>query len=127
MLSSIYRKIYEIILKEVNIEPDSLIKILEYIQDKRQNSFIYPSNMIDNFQIEERVMTRVLLLLVRESILKQAYKIFCPKCQNLNTNIFEDFVEVEEYEFCEKCEEVVFDSENPMKYLVILFKVIGNE
>ncbi|MCB2361975.1 hypothetical protein [Clostridium estertheticum] len=111
----------------ITLDEDKIINILEYIQQKPLNSYVYPELFDEKFNISINECMRVFILLEKKNTLKQVYKVYCPICKDFSESIFEDINELEEQTTCENCGKELFEKENPYKYVVIYFKVLRNE
>lgn len=127
MLSSFYQSILEKIIDKIEINKKELEEILEYVENKDINTYIYPEVIQDRFNIESKHILELLILLEKRSVVKQVYKLFCPKCRDFSDEIFESINELEEQEVCDKCGEVLIGGEQPYKYVVVYFKKIKHE
>lgn len=127
MLSSTFQTILEKINKELMVDKATLTKVLEYVQTKSINSYLYSELLVENYRLDENVCLKVLILLEKYSVLKQVYKVYCPICKDFSEDIYEDINDLEEYEYCEECGCKLIEGKNPYKYVVVYFKVIKNE
>ncbi len=124
MLSSIYLNIFNKIKEKININEETILKVLHYMQDKPLNSYVYPEVITETFNIDLNTCLKLLILLENNSIIKQVYKIYCPICKDFSYDVFNSINELNSYEYCEDCGKKLIEKENPSKYLVIFFKVI---
>lgn len=127
MSSNTYQRIYNKAVEKDFLDAERVLTILEQIQKKKNGRYISLEKITEDNKVTEKQISKLLVILVKESVLKKVYKVYCPVCGNFSNDIFDDLVEVEDYETCNECGKQVFDSSNPMKYLVLYFRVIGNE
>ncbi|MDP4146189.1 MAG: hypothetical protein Q8936_17175 [Bacillota bacterium] len=127
MLSSIFQIILPSLKSKLGISEVTLLKVLEYIQNKPLNSYIFIEKLEEQFGLTLSESAKLLTLLEKESIIKQVYKLYCTRCQDFSSEVFEDINELEEQEVCEVCGKELYDKDNPYKYVVIYFRVIKNE
>lgn len=127
MLSNIFQDILKKIKSKTTIDDAIIKEILEYIKMKPLNSYVYPEVVEEKFNIDINECIKILVILEKKNILKQVYKLYCPKCKDFSEEVFEDINELEEQNVCEFCGKELFEKENPYKYVVIYFKVIRNE
>ena len=127
MLSTIFQTILEKVHRQINIDKKVLIELLELIQSKNLNSYLYPELLTELFNLDMNTCLKILIILEKEDILQQVYKVYCPVCQDFSSDIFKSINEVEQYEFCEECGRKLIELQNPYKYVVVYFKVIHNE
>ena len=126
MLSDTFQIILTKILKNVEIDSNKLKDILEYIQTKPIESYIYPEVVEEKLKISISECMRIFVYLEKFNVLKQVYKLYCPKCKDFSSEIYESINELEEENECEICGNELFEEENPYKYVVIYFRVVNN-
>lgn len=127
MLSDTFQTILMKILNNLEIDSNKLKRILEYIQTKPIESYVYPEVVEEKLGISISECIKVFVYLEKFDVLKQVYKLYCPKCKDFSSAIYEDINDLEEENECEICGKELFEEENPYKYVVIYFKVISNE
>lgn len=126
MLSDTFQTILMKILNNLEIDSNKLKRILEYIQTKPIESYVYPEVVEEKLGISISECIKVFVYLEKFDVLKQVYKLYCPKCKDFSSEIYEDINDLEEENECEICGKELFEEENPYKYVVIYFKVISN-
>ena len=126
MLSDTFQTILMKILNNLEIDSNKLKRILEYVQTKPIESYVYPEVVEEKLGISISECIKVFVYLEKFDVLKQVYKLYCPKCKDFSTAIYEDINDLEEENECEICGKELFEEENPYKYVVIYFKVIRN-
>lgn len=119
ILQSILNKI------EININENIAKEVVDFIYKKKENTYIYPEVLADKFKLDIRDAFKICTLFEKKSILKRVYKLYCPKCQEFDDEIFENFNEIEEYGCCEWCGKNLIDEQNPYKYIFIYFKKLS--
>lgn len=114
-------------MKKVQINKEILERILEDIQQKPLRSYIYPEIIEQRYNLKQNEVLKLLVVLEKESVVKQVYKLFCPKCQDFGSEVFDSINELEEQDVCEYCGKELMEDGNPYKYVVVYFRVIKNE
>lgn len=127
MLSSIFQDILIKIKSKVNIDDNKLISILEYIECKDIGTYVYPEKIEERFSVGIKDISAILAILENGNIVKQVYKLYCPKCREFSSDIYQDINELEENMYCENCEKMLVDDQNPFKYVAVYFKVMRNK
>lgn len=126
MLSDTFQTILMKILNNIEIDSNKLERILEYIQTKPIESYVYPEVVEEKLDVAISDCMKVFIYLEKFGVLKQVYKLYCPNCKDFSKRIYENINELEEENECEICGEELFEEENLYKYVVIYFKVISN-
>lgn len=126
MLSDFFQNILDKLRGKVNLESDTIEKVLEYISRKKINSYVYPEVIEEKLDIDIKSVMKLLILLEKQSVVKQVYKLYCPVCRDVCDEIFETLNDLEEQEMCSNCGEVLVEGEKPYKYVIVYFKVIKN-
>jgi hypothetical protein len=127
MLSVLFQSIYDKIKSEKLFDDETLLKALEHIQGKRINSYVWPEDLIEKLGISEKESFRLLATFSYHSIVKQVYKLFCPVCGDVSYKTFESLNEIEHYQYCNDCGKDLLSSDNPNRYIILLYKVKKNE
>ncbi|AUN00119.1 hypothetical protein CF060_08445 [Clostridium botulinum] len=127
MLSNIFQDILKKISDKTTIDDKILREILKYISEKPINSYVYPELIEERFNIDINECIKIFVLLEKKNILKQVYKLYCPKCKDFSEETFENINELEDQNVCEFCGKELLEEKNPYKYVVIYFRVIRNE
>lgn len=127
MLSGSFQSILEEIRNLTEIESSRIELILEYIQTKSINSFIFPENVIKKTDLKFNQIIKIFNILERHEVLKKVYKLYCPICKDVSQETFDSINELEEQSVCEICGKDLYDSDNPYKYIFINFEVTRNE
>ena len=126
MLSDTFQTILMKILNNLEIDSNKLRHILEYIQTKPINSYVYPEVIESKLNISISECMKIFVYLEKFGVLKQVYKLYCPQCKDFSYKIYEDIIDLEEENECEICGKELVEEENPYKYVVIYFRVISN-
>ena len=126
MLSDIFQTISSKISNNFEVDSNKLNNILEYIQTKSVESYIYPEVIEEKLKISMSECMKIFVYLEKFDELKQVYKLYCPKCKDFSREIYESINELEEENECEFCGNELFEDENPYKYVVIYFRVVNN-
>ena len=126
MLSDTFQIILMKVLNNIEIDSNKLERILEYIQTKPIESYVYPEVVEEKLDVAISDCMKVFVYLEKFGVLKQVYKLYFPKCKDFSSKIYEDINDLEEENECEICGNELFEEENPYKYVVIYFKVIRN-
>lgn len=126
MLSDTFQTILVKIEKKTEIDSNKLKNILEYIQNKPVYSYVYPEVIEEKLNIPISECMKIFVYLEHFNVLKQVYKLYCPRCKDVSSKIYENINELEEENECEFCGEELFEEDNPYKYVIIYFRVIKN-
>lgn len=112
-----------LILNEIPFSIDYKYKkdIVIFLSNKKINTFINPMSIVHKFEIEEKLVFLMMSILVNKSILKDCYKVICPKCKHVSSEVFESFAEIEKSIGCELCET---EYSKDYKYLILIYKLI---
>lgn len=127
MSSSIYIKIYDEISRRTELNPDKITKILEYVSGRKVGSYISVDKLSEDYNITDNDITDIMIVLYKHSIVKKVFKIYCPSCGHISRKMYDNFSEIEEVEYCDECDEAIFESGNYFKYLIVYFKVVSND
>ena len=119
-----FQNIYDLLLRDSELERSKLDACLRYIDSLESNQFAYVENLVENCGVNENEGLNLLTLLAREEIVYKVYKLYCPLCNLFNDDFFNSLNELDDVEVCAKCGREFHDDlvSDPLKYLAILFK-----
>lgn len=126
MLSNTLQDILMKIVKKYKVDSRVLENILEYIQTKPLQSYVYPEVVEDKLGIDITLCMKLFIYLEKFGLLKQVYKLYCPNCKDFSGTMYESLNDLEEANECEFCGKDLFEEENPYKFVVVYFRVIKN-
>lgn len=127
MLSGTFQIAMCKIKNNIEIDEIKIKSILEYIKSKPLSSYIYPEIIEERYDLDLSQCMKLFVVLEKIGILKQVYKLYCTRCRDFSSEVFEDINDLENQNVCEICGEELYDKDNPYKYVVVYFRVIRNE
>lgn len=108
------------IVKESNLltelEIDEFLKLMKFY-DKDDN--VYPGVIMANLNISGDKTYKLLEILKNNSILRNAYEVYCHKCNQFQGQIYESFYQIPDKMFCRECNEALTFENN----IIVLYRV----
>lgn len=125
MLLNTLQSISKYLRDEKIIDNEKLQLFIDEFKIYKLDEYVYPQYFINSIDLREDECYKIFSQLVYLGILKQVYKVICPHCQHVSNKVLETFNELEEYIVCEECDDEVFDIDNPLKFVILFYKVVS--
>ena len=81
------------------------IELGEYISKLSPSELLYPLDLSEKFDIDISVVHQYLEKLTRENVLTSVLKIFCPKCNHRDNEIYNAYWSLPKHYTCPLCGE----------------------
>lgn len=88
----------------------------------KPKSYIYPSAYARFYKISEQDMYKILEKYKKEGILKNVYHFCCPSCNHAVDN-YESLGSIDDYVYCQHCDEE-FSRDEVMKYIQVIYRKV---
>lgn len=109
----------KILTNKLNEKID-LNELVSFLLMFKNGQYIYPSVIKRKFNISDMQVYDILNTLEEEKYLKMYYEVFCGFCSK-KLAIYEYYSQLEEYTFCEDCEE----NNTTLNNVKIVYKVVA--
>lgn len=127
MESGILKTIEIRLIEQIKLEKDLAGRFIEAIKGYKKGDYLYHEVFERKFNIDSKIFSRILNLLVQMEVVERVYQVYCPYCQRILDPKYTSLRDLEETIICEECDSELLSRDEMLKYIVVLFRLMRDE